>query len=517
SKLPPKEQATQFMAVEACLSAGVPLNALENSLMKDFLHHLGARLPGARHLANYIPFIEKKEVRPSRLAYGRILDEVGDSRYAITFDETPYRAACFGIGIRFVNKEGQITQRVLNLSMLSKSMGFKAIHGEVMKITVDEYKIDRSKCVGFMLDGCGANMKALDTLLLNFPNAVGVRCFSHLLNNCGNELSSEETDKFAGHLHVLLAHSHNARDLWLQETKVSPPKPVSHRWSSRHVRNNALVLNWQQMKTFVDKFTSTEESRSKSAAAMREELGRVRPDGVHQELILQLGFAVAVDVGIHLVRPTHLLQGDGFLVSTYPRGPYISHLPFDKVNMPNVNALVREYSNSVNANVSISGVRLWKLLVRPEIKWLREKALFDMHAERNAIRVFKAARILNFTVVKGHGVEESDVHVLAEVFPFVTTAMVHEFVVEKDLYSTAAAGTDSGCDLWAFWHDNRLKLPAWYNVAKDVALIQPSSAFMERVFSLLRACMDERQEQCLSDRITASTLLKYNRASSARS
>lgn len=222
----------------------------------------------------------------------------------------------------------QITQRVLNLSMLSKSMDFKAIHGEVMKITVDEYKIDRSKCVGFMLDGCGANMKALDTLLLNFPNAVGVRCFSHLLNNCGNELSSEETDKFAGHLHVLLAHSHNARDLWLQETKVSPPKPVSHRWSSRYVRNNALVLNWQQMKTFVDKFTSTEESRSKSAAAMREELGRVRPDGVHQELILQLGFAVAVDVGIHLVRPTHLLEGDGFLVSTYPRGPYISHLPF---------------------------------------------------------------------------------------------------------------------------------------------------------------------------------------------
>ncbi|CAB1102084.1 unnamed protein product [Ectocarpus sp. CCAP 1310/34] len=264
--------------------------------------------------------------------------------------------------------------------MLSKSMDFKAIHGEVMKITVDEYKIDRSKCVGFMLDGCGANMKALDTLLLNFPNAVGVRCFSHLLNNCGNELSSEETDKFAGHLHVLLAHSHNARDLWLQETKVSPPKPVSHRWSSRYVRNNALVLNWQQMKTFVDKFTSTEESRSNSAAAMREELGRVRLDGVHQELILQLGFAVAVDVGIHLVRPTHLLEGDGFLlpeaydaIVSVRKGLALtldSNVPprfEDKVNMPNVNALVREYSNSVNANVSISGVRLWKLLVRPEI------------------------------------------------------------------------------------------------------------------------------------------------------
>ena len=54
-----------------------------------------------------------------------------------------------------------------------------------------------------------------------------------------------------------------------------------------------------------------------------------------------------------------------------------------------------------------------------------------------------------------------------------------------------------------------LELPRWYGVAKEVALIQPSSAFMERVFSILRACMDERQESSFSDRIAASALLKY--------
>ena len=47
--------------------------------------------------------------------------------------------------------------------------------------------------------------------------------------------------------------------------------------------------------------------------------------------------------------------------------------------------------------------------------------------------------------------------------------------------------------------------------AKDLALMQPSSAFMERVFSIIRACMDERQESSYSDRIAASALLKYNR------
>ena len=43
-------------------------------------------------------------------------------------------------------------------------------------------------------------------------------------------------------------------------------------------------------------------------------------------------------------------------------------------------------------------------------------------------------------------------------------------------------------------------------------MIHPSTFFMERVFSILRACLDEMQETCYySDRIRASTLLKYNR------
>ena len=64
STLPRTERLTPLMAVEAFLASGVPLHALDNPMMKDFLHHLGGRLPGARHLANHIPFVVEKEVRP---------------------------------------------------------------------------------------------------------------------------------------------------------------------------------------------------------------------------------------------------------------------------------------------------------------------------------------------------------------------------------------------------------------------------------------------------------------------
>ena len=197
-------------------------------------------------------------------------------------------------------------------------MDFVAINGEVMKVLVDEFGPKRDRCHAFMLDRYTAKIKALDCLLINFQNAVGVRCFSHLLNNCGTELASREIDRFAGHLHVLLAHSHNAKDLWRRETKAAPPKPVSHRWSSRQLRSRTLLVQvWPGMKTLVDKSTSTEESKSKAAQALREEMDRVRPDGIQQELVLQVGFATAVDAGISLTPATHLLlEGDGFLVST---------------------------------------------------------------------------------------------------------------------------------------------------------------------------------------------------------
>ena len=84
-------------------------------------------------------------------------------------------------------------------------------------------------------------------------------------------------------------------------------------------------------------------------------------------------------------------------------------------------------------------------------------------------------------------------------------------MAEKDEYHIAASRVDVEYDLWEFWRDNRMRIPHWYSVAKDMTLMQPSSAFMERVFSILRACMDERQESNYSDRIASSALLKYNR------
>ena len=112
-----------------------------------------------------------------------------------------------------------------------------------------------------------------------------------------------------------------------------------------------------------------------------------------------------------------------------------------------------------------------------------------------------------------HQLTAEDVNLLSRSFPFITEEVTSKLMAEKDEYHiVAASSVDVGYDLWEFWRDNRMRIPHWYSVAKDMALMQPPSAFMERVFSILRACMDERQEPSYSDRIAASAPQVQQRA-----
>ena len=62
-----------------------------------------------------------------------------------------------------------------------------------------------------------------------------------------------------------------------------------------------------------------------------------------------------------------------------------------------------------------------------------------------------------------------------------------------------------------FWNGHEDDLPNWSKAARQVLLVQPSSASSERVFSLLRNSFGERQHSSLQDYIEASLMLQYNK------
>ena len=127
------------------------------------------------------------------------------------------------------------------------------------------------------------------------------------------------------------------------------------------------------------------------------------------------------------------------------------------------------------------------------------------------LEMFEAAKLIDFAYIKQHGGYTVDEISKLNVFPFVTTEVQQRLRQEKADFFAAAVGTASQYDLMSFWNDNKNKLPQWYKVAMDIFLLQPSSAFIERVFSILRGCLDSRQESALVDTIESAVMLKYNR------
>lgn len=64
SILNPNDVMAQVLILKGCLSAGVPLNALDNLDTRNaWFLHFGVRLLSATHLKNHIPFINEEGVR----------------------------------------------------------------------------------------------------------------------------------------------------------------------------------------------------------------------------------------------------------------------------------------------------------------------------------------------------------------------------------------------------------------------------------------------------------------------
>ena len=61
-----------------------------------------------------------------------------------------------------------------------------------------------------------------------------------------------------------------------------------------------------------------------------------------------------------------------------------------------------------------------------------------------------------------------------------------------------------------WWAKYAKDLPAWAELARLVFLASPSSAAVERVFSILRNTFDAGQKLALEDYVETSLLLQYN-------
>lgn len=131
----------------------------------------------------------------------------------------------------------------------------------------------------------------------------------------------------------------------------------------------------------------------------------------------------------------------------------------------------------------------------------------------DAVAAFKAVRVMCPVIVCWLRPTQATVEAL-RIFPFLySDGTFNSLVRELPQYMTASQDLVIECEekKVKWWQLLEEQLPYWSSAVKKVLLLQPSSVAAERVFSILSASFNDRQDHVLSDYLQASVMLQYNK------
>jgi hypothetical protein len=221
------------------------------------------------------------------------------------------------------------------------------------------------------------------------------------------------------------------------------------------------------------------------------------------------------------VQSTYFLEGNGCLAPfTYP---VISKL---RQHSANPSTAVLDAILPAVPGVSIGDQFAMRNHVtrafQPGLSWFLTTFTEGVAGARNSrstpfitdLQLFKAARHLNIEPIQSVHDLQTDLAVanLTELDALGIQALVNELPARNLRAAAFAMPVEQAkkpAALAQFYKDNRFALPVFFAFHRLMNMFTPSSAACERVFSMLRARIDARQEQMLEDHIEASLMLRY--------
>jgi hypothetical protein len=87
----------------------------------------------------------------------------------------------------------------------------------------------------------------------------------------------------------------------------------------------------------------------------------------------------------------------------------------------------------------------------------------------------------------------------------------YKFICEGLQYAKSDAQIH-GNEIEKFWSHHEIPLPHWTRFAHILFLMQPTSACVERAFSLLKYIYGNQQQSALMDLVELQLMLRYNRS-----
>ena len=110
------------------------------------------------------------------------------------------------------------------------------------------------------------------------------------------------------------------------------------------------------------------------------------------------------------------------------------------------------------------------------------------------LKILRGCRLLGYEFVRDATLEalEEEYHFI-KYLP-VAMNLIESLKAELRTYKKLADEFgDEREDGWVFWRTHYFRIPNWYKVAAEAALVMCSSASVERLFSLLNCLFDDQQ------------------------
>ena len=213
--------------------------------------------------------------------------------------------------------------------------------------------------------------------------------------------------------------------------------------------------------------------------------------------------AAAVDWGEPFVKACYSLEGDGFLaLDCYDQ----IVLSVSTEHIPNVRSIAEKLSGQPVMNSQHEGlVSYARNCVKPGLDYFTNQLKTNFS---NSLEVFKTCRL--FSPQKVRSMEALTLDQSLKFLPFLNETSVNSLKEELPCYLAHVADISEHVKPLEWWKLNEANLPNWGKAAKQVALIQPSSAVAERVFSLLKSSFGDLQDSSLQDYVEASLMLQFN-------
>ena len=481
-----EQRVYRVKVVEQFLKAGIPLVKVDS--LRSLLEEGALRLTHSSHLSDYIPLIHGEEKKLIR-------SEIDGQRVSVIFDGTTRLGEALAIVIRFCSG-WKIQQRLVRMSLLSKSLTGEEVAREVLTVLSTELGIPPSDVVAAMRDRASVNSVAMRTVAIMYPQVMDIGCMAHTLDLVGRHFELPTLTKFMKHWEVLFKHSPKARLLWRERTGSSVASYSPTRWWSKWECEKQVLALWGDVLPFLSENTDVApKSREKLLNLIRT-----------QSCKLLIELAVDVDAGEPFVKATYNLEGDGPLALEC----------YDILNKVKAAVKVRHWPNTAAIAKKIGNQQLteqhWMKYalncVMPGLDYFTAK--FDGELGL-IVTAFQSARLFNPTKVIELIPDAAAVDNLRS-FKFLNSdEVIGNLKSELPAYLAAADGTSSTVDLLVWWERHSETLLHWASACKTVLLCQPSSAAVERVFSLLNSQFNHSQFSALEDYLEAAIMLQYNK------